>query len=136
MKLNFARGLVRARLLCLLFLAAVQSVCHAEAQCSDDYQYQLAAQLEEGGYWMSFKGAAPLPIRHIGGDKTMVLEVTRLNDQWLQVEVALSTGHGLSAWHVQVEMLRNSPLAFTKTFRPAPDMPMFGLQLIPVCKGT
>lgn len=104
--------------------------------CEDVYSYTLAAQPEESGYWLSFKDTGQLPVNHAGGDKVLMLSIHRLNDSWLQVDAGLMADGNAHTWFAKIQMERTSPVRYALTFRPAPSMPMFAIELIPACKAA
>jgi len=101
--------------------------------CSDSYNYMLEVQTQEGGAWLSFQGFGQVPLAREGGEKVLMLSVTRVDARHLLVDGGYITGGRLKYFSLKVVMDVNRPTPFAKTFRPTPDLPVFGVVLNPVC---
>lgn len=114
-------------------LLAFSAGANAAGSCTDNFKYILGVQLEENGLWMSIDSMSKLPVHHIGGVKTLMLSVERINSKWLLLGASVVTSEQTYTWSMQVEMDLHYPVKYSKVFRPAPLMPLFALELDPTC---
>jgi hypothetical protein len=127
----------RAALLLVVALGATAWAPSSNAgPCKDEYRYVLSVRPSDDSAFLSIESEGVLPIRHIGGEKTLVLSVERLDADRLLVEAMFATESNLATWRATITMDSQYPKAFGREFRPKADMPVFGIALIPLCKGT
>ncbi|ABE47246.1 hypothetical protein [Polaromonas sp. JS666] len=125
-----------AVLLAVAIGALAWSLSSHAGPCKDEFRYILSVRPGDDSTYLSIDSEGSLPIRHIGGEKTLVLSVERLSENQVLVEAMFATDRNLASWRATIQMDSQHPKAFGREFRPKPDMPVFGIALIPLCKGT
>ncbi len=108
---------------------------HAET-CKDEFRYILSVRPSDDSATLAMDSEGPLPMRLVGGEKALVLSVERLDEDRVLVEAAFVTGTNLASWRAEILMDAEHPKPYGREFRPRPDMPVFGIALIPICMGT
>jgi hypothetical protein len=122
-------------LVCLaLWLAA--GAAPAQTACQDQFTYALGVQLADRGPWLFFKDSSAVPFSHIGGDKTLMLDVKRLDAETLEVVAGAMTAEHAFTWKASIQMSLADPKAYARVFRPSPQSPVFSIQLVPKCRGV
>lgn len=102
--------------------------------CENVYRAKLMVHIENEDRTRAINWTGPLPIKLIGGEKELLLEVTRIDDQWLQVDAGYIVNAQAQTWFVRIQMDQGNPVAYSRKFRPAPGMAPYTLELIPACK--
>lgn len=104
--------------------------------CKDEFRYILSVRPSDDSATLAMDSEGPLPMRLVGGENALVLSVERLDENRVLVEAAFMTRTNLASWRAEILMDAHHPRPFGREFRPRPDMPVFGIALIPICKGT
>lgn len=104
--------------------------------CKDEFRYILSVRPSDDSATLAMDSVGPLPMRLVGGEKLLVLSVERLDENRVLVEAAFVTGTNVASWRAEILMDAEHPKAYGREFRPRPDMPVFGIALIPTCRGT
>lgn len=117
-------------------ILTLSALAHAGTECEDKYKFVLRVQFEDEGQWLTVKSSDTLPINHKSDSNVLFLSVIRLDQDWLRVQASAVTSTNAYIWQVRLKMPQAAPTKFAKDFRPAPDMPMFGFELDPVCMGV
>lgn len=130
-------SLRRAALLFVVVVATLGwSLSGHAGTCKDEFRYILSVRPSDDSATLAMDSEGPLPMRLVGGEKMLVLSVERLDEDRILVEAAFATANNLASWRATIQMDAQNPRPFGREFKPKPDMPMFGIALIPLCRGA
>lgn len=130
-------SLRRAALLLVVSIGALAWSPGSHAgTCKDEFRYILSVRPSDDSATLAMDSEGPLPMRLVCGEKALVLSVERLYENRVLVEAAFATGTNLASWRAEIQMDAQHPRPYGREFRLRPDMPVFGIALIPICKGT